>query len=1337
MEQLAKLEVIFTLPPIDAAGNSIASVEIHCEELEKTYSADVFVEPLQPEERQLLFWYLEEYWKWPYLEFATRAREVEALLRTIGQRLYHQLFAQPSVDALVAQWLQRPAERHQINIISAIPRILGLPWELLHDAYGFISLPSLQRPTIQVVRCLSTQQYPTLETSFVPPLRILLVTARPESDYTPYIDHRAVAAELVDEMQEEVKQNFIDLEFLRPPTLKQLQQRLQDQRRPVHVLHFDGHGIFDQQSQQGLLYFEQENGDPASVRADQIAQFLHNTQVKLVVLTACQSAVLMGDTLGSFAARLMQEQEEVAALVAMSATVLVSTATRYVEMFYRSLSHGLSPQIAHEQAVQVLSHDPLRHPHRRDPQDEGSRIALCDWWVPQFYQQRSLFSLSAQRVEQPQKPIEPSLLRLGLDVPSKPRYGFIGRSYELLQIERALFRGKLVVLYGFGGIGKTILARECADWLTRTGMYESACFISFERGGGTDWLLSTLGRYLGIDGGDYQPEELFDALDQVQFILQKRRILVIADNIEEILPGGNAELASEERSELFYALLQLHRNAGVLLTSRNISFDDNRIREEEQKIFLKIRGLDPDSAYVLACQIMDTLGIDRAHAPYEAMRDLLVLLDHHPLAIQQVVPALQYIPLAQLASDFSALLERFSDDTETGRSRSLLASLEYSLRNISKDQQSLLPNLVYFEGGAWEPDLIRTMDITQREWENLRTTLMHAALLTTEQVYRGIDQPYISFHPIFIPYLRHKFEFNDTTLRQRYIEAYIFRADNLSQSFNLYLPDAQSLIRMDLANFRHALDLALAENERELALSIADDLDMFFTLFGFERERDLLWVRLENVFNEGKASNRKEDINEFDLEERLSHNALLKGHFSIAALRFRNLLTRMETHPSGSPTGPDSYTFCLILKGLAASLDEEGLPAEGIQHIERALRILDELIKNQPDDEEYDRRHRHLILRAGLLIDLGRMKRDFADYPSAQKMYQTALALAQRLEDTQTQAVVFHNLGILAFEQRDWAQAREHFEKALELVGQLNEPLSKARVLHELGMVAEAEGEWPLAEQRYRDSVALKEQIGNKVTIASTCYALASLQQRIGRLGEAEAWCKRALQLIEQAAPESTLHTKCLCSLSVLLWQRRLVEPDMSVKLSTIRTYATQALTLIEKQDQSMESARWQPLLLLALISRLEQRSIDTDIYRQRAYEAFITYMYPRYPIDPNTEVILSFIARGALGDTSARSQVEESFPLLEEKGLHITDQVRRIWVGERDWLALVDSIGDMYGTYCILFVLELIRRMQNSSEAGSISGGPMTRVQQNRPSTSQEPTSHDKKRWRPFRKHH
>ncbi len=64
------------------------------------------------------------------------------------------------------------------------------------------------------------------------------------------------------------------------------------------------------------------------------------------------------------------------------------------------------------------------------------------------------------------------------------------------------------------------------------------------------------------------------------------------------------------------------------------------------------------------------------------------------------------ILLAKIRADFATLLPKFEDDTETGRNRSLLASLDYSLRRLSKEQRDLLPRLALFEGGASEDRFI-------------------------------------------------------------------------------------------------------------------------------------------------------------------------------------------------------------------------------------------------------------------------------------------------------------------------------------------------------------------------------------------------------------------------------------------------------------------------------------------------------------------------------------------------------------------------------------------------------------------------------------------------------
>src|SRR5207249_1156176 len=107
------------------------------------------------------------------------------------------------------------------------------------------------------------------------------------------------------------------------------------------------------------------------------------------VLTACQSAMSAADdAFSSVAARLIKGGVD--AVAAMSSSVLVASATRYVEAFYRELARGTTAPVAQERARQALHDDPRRHTHRRRRGEEGQAVQLQDWWLPHFYQQRPL-----------------------------------------------------------------------------------------------------------------------------------------------------------------------------------------------------------------------------------------------------------------------------------------------------------------------------------------------------------------------------------------------------------------------------------------------------------------------------------------------------------------------------------------------------------------------------------------------------------------------------------------------------------------------------------------------------------------------------------------------------------------------------------------------------------------------------------------------------------------------------------------------------------------------------------------------------------------------------------
>jgi hypothetical protein len=304
-------------------------------------------------------------------------------------------------------------------------------------------------------------------------------------------------------------------------------------------------------------------------------------------------------------------------------------------------------------------------------------------------------------------------------------------------------------------MGKTALAREAAEWFTRTHLYDGACFVSFEQGGDATTMLSALGSYLNVYDENYNPNESKAALARLQPVLQTKRILIIADNLESILPNGEAPLEPAERTRLWDVLLDLAwMGAGMVLTSRDTAFGDGRLAPGRQTVHFLLQGLQPDDAYALASRVLTDLGIDRARAPYGELRALLAQLDHHPLAIQLVLPALRDRSLTTICADFAQLLPTFVDDTATGRNRSLLASLDYSLRRLSEEQRAFLPRLTLFEGGASEDNLLAITQIHEETWATLRPALEQAALLVAEQVHEAIVVPFLHFHPVLIPFLR-------------------------------------------------------------------------------------------------------------------------------------------------------------------------------------------------------------------------------------------------------------------------------------------------------------------------------------------------------------------------------------------------------------------------------------------------------------------------------------------------------------------------------------------------------------------------------------------------------
>ena len=414
------------------------------------------IAPLGPIEADDLRWYLEKYAIWPGTHFVQRARRIEQHLARWGQDLHQAALPAEHTANVLQSWSRiNDAAARRFSVLvdweatleagatpeqtqtarEAATALLGLPWELLHDGEGFLFQG---RKPVRVRRRLPNTRVLDLPL-LNPPIRCLLVSPRPEDGACGYIDHRVSALALVEAM--EGLGGLVDITVLKPPTLGTLREELERARQagtPYHVVHFDGHGVYDRQAGLGGLCFE----DPAdsdrlegrrhqTVYTDTLGPLLRDHRIPLVFLEACQSAQAEQAS-ESVASELLKVG--VASVVAMSHSVLVETARRFVAAFYESLAAGRRIGQAMLAGQRALGDDDFR-----GRVFGAGELRLKDWFVPVLYQEREDPALFTRTPAPGTREDLAAQLqhRLGA-LPAEPPTGFIGRSRELLALERLL-----------------------------------------------------------------------------------------------------------------------------------------------------------------------------------------------------------------------------------------------------------------------------------------------------------------------------------------------------------------------------------------------------------------------------------------------------------------------------------------------------------------------------------------------------------------------------------------------------------------------------------------------------------------------------------------------------------------------------------------------------------------------------------------------------------------------------------------------------------------------------------------------------------------------------------
>jgi formylglycine-generating enzyme required for sulfatase activity len=258
-----------------------------------------------------------------------------------GQRLFDAVFAgqvgQCFVRSLDAAERDAKGLRLRLHLNDA-PELASLPWEYLFATSpkpGFLALAD----ATPIVRYLELQQEEEA-LKVLPPLRILAVVSNPQ-DVTP-LDVEKEWTRLHDALADLQSRQLVSLERLDPPTPGALQHRLRNQEAgAVHMLHFIGHGAYDEERKLGGLYFENADRQHHFLAAADLAILLQDhAALRLLFLNACEGARGGQENLFAGAAQTLVQQG-LPAVLAMQFPVGDAAAIALSHEFYQALAQGL------------------------------------------------------------------------------------------------------------------------------------------------------------------------------------------------------------------------------------------------------------------------------------------------------------------------------------------------------------------------------------------------------------------------------------------------------------------------------------------------------------------------------------------------------------------------------------------------------------------------------------------------------------------------------------------------------------------------------------------------------------------------------------------------------------------------------------------------------------------------------------------------------------------------------------------------------------------------------------------------------------------------------------
>jgi len=1073
-----------------------------------------------------LQWYLEKYLELPVDAFQTRAESIQETLRSWGKEAFKALFDSGSARDWYQQGRREGLASMDIKIVSDDPAVLAWPWEALEsETDGCLALQChMERQLCKIADARS----PT-DTLPKDRLNILYIIARPYGEDD--VGFQTLAKPLIDFAFARNESWPVRIDLLRPPTFDQLRAVLREKQGFYHIVHFDGHGGYGYHGVQdginamndrfagseGSLVFENESGNEGdSVPAEKLGELLSEHNIPVMVLNACQSAMVNDRAETPFASVAPSLiKAGVYSVAAMSYSLWVSGAKVFLPGFYRQLFKD--GNVA--EALRLGRQEMYRNNMRDSP---VGKVEFNDWIVPVLYQQMPygcsvLPGLTSDENRASNLPEEVLELR---------RDDFIGRDRDILRLERAVQRQPQagILIHAMSGEGKTTLAKGFLRWLEDTnGLGGGALWFSFENIHSADYVIDTLAEeLLGLWALALPQEEKFSAVVKK---LNAHRFFLVWDNFESAsgIPGTEVSaLIPEEGRQLLKRFLKALRGGEtkVLITSRS---SEGWLAVQEC-FRLPLGGLEGEELWKYCEAVVADLGLtlDRKDKDYH---NLLRKLGGNPLSLRAVLLRLKERTAVELLAELQESFNGLEGDEATKRIQAALTVFEHGL------DRAFVPvlRLLGLHDHSADSEQIRLM-LNETKSEAKSQAGGCFAALESAGLCRCIKSTLYKLHPALHSCLVGLHPAEET--EKRVFTEYMCSLASAYARKGLH--EQHVVFSLFEANFHRALGVARELGVRDAVLFLIQSLAHYAQNIRNFKEAERLFTELvqaaQNYGNMemeavtyhqlGKVAQERHDLTAaedwyrkaMEIDQRLGDDyGMAQTYHQMGVLaQERRDFTAAEDWCRKSleikqRLGDDygtAQTYHLL--GIVAKEQRDFTTAKSWYR--KSLEI------GQRLGDEYG--------MAGTYHELGTVALEQCDFTGAKGWYRNVLEIERRLGDEHGIAGTYHNLGIIAYKQRDFPAAEDWYRKSLEINQRLGDEYRTALTYHELGTIALEQYDFTAAESWYRKALEIEQRFGDEYGVSITYHQMGTIAQERRDFNAAEDWYKKSLEISQRFGDE-------------------------------------------------------------------------------------------------------------------------------------------------------------------------------------------------------------------------